>query len=124
MEAKHRALVDRKSEQSIRDLYNLYSKDDTHVKQAEVLFMFLEKNLLSNKLTFDDISIQYRSVAAEETAMTFPNFLVFFQAAARIVFPQTPDPTQALIHACANEKARFRNWKGLLIRGVPNLLFR
>lgn len=103
--------LDRRAEASVRDFYNLYSKEDSHIKQAEVTFLFLEKNVLSNRLALDDLARAYHAAAPAETDMTFPVFLRLFQTVATRAFPGHPNPVAALIAACANEKARFRNWK-------------
>lgn len=114
--------LDRKTESSIKELFSLFSKDDTIIKLSEVAFLFLEKNLLCNKFTFDELSQQFFKQTGGECEMRFPQFVSMFQNISKQIFSEMINPLEALLQACMNEKARFKNWKGELISRIQDIL--
>lgn len=108
-------------EQPIKEIFNMYARDDSHIKLSETLFLLLEKNMFKNKYSLDCGVQLYYSIVNEEIEMDFTHFLQFFEIAAKKFFSQSKNPNQEMLNVFGNEKVLFKNWKGILKRRVPDI---
>ncbi len=109
--------LDKKSDYLIKDFYHSYAKEDSFIKFSEILQMFLEKNILTNKYSFNFVLSLYTEFAPDEgVEMTQPQFVAFFIKVSFVIFSQAANPIEEMINFMLKEKLNFKNWKGRVIR--------
>ena len=109
--------LDKKSDFLIKDFFNSYAKEDSSIKLNELLQMFLDKNLLTNKFSLKALLEMFDAYMLDDIVeLTQAAFIPFFIKVSKTLFSQAIYPIEEMINFMLKEKLNFKNWKGKFTR--------
>ena len=113
--------VSRKCENLIKEIFQNFTKEDINIKVNDILFLFFDKNLLSNKFNifdlFEHISVHLTQVSPNGLSLqSFQNLLLKISRIIKVTFES---PINELVNHCCKDKTLFKDFKSIVKRQIP-----